>query len=126
MQRRLAVLAWANALVLCAGVVTLITRGVTAPGGGSSASEPRHGVQIVSVDGGEYASAQFRVDAGAVVVFDNRDEEVHTFTAEGGLFDSGLVEPQGEYRWSSGGPREVRFHCEIHPRMEAVLIVEEA
>ena len=120
-----------NALVLAAGVISLGARldewspFGSSPEASSSGGDASVGRTITAVDG-DYADAHFRVRAGSVVSFGNRDAEVHSFTAEGGLFDSGLVEPGGTYRWSSGAPREVRFHCEIHPRMEAVLVVEEA
>ena len=119
-----------NALVLAAGVISVGARldewsPFGSPEASGSAGDTSVGRPITVVDG-DYSDTRFRVRAGSIVSFGNRDAEVHSFTAEGGLFDSGLVEPGGSYRWSSGAPREVLFHCEIHPRMEAVLVVEEA
>ena len=127
MKRRLAGIAVVNAVVLLAALLTLGVRfDEWNPFGSAPAvTEPAASDEITVVDGA-YADARFRVRAGSVVSFGNRDGEVHTFTAEGGLFDSGLLEPGGSYRWSSGNAREVRFHCEIHPGMQAVLVVEEA
>lgn len=120
-------LAWLNAFVLGAGVVALVAQGLgDEPAAQAQGQAEPLGERVISVAAGTYGAETFRIDAGSVVVFENDDAEGHTFTAEGGLFDSGVVAPRTQYRWSSGSPREVRFHCEIHPRMEATLIVEAA
>lgn len=68
---------------------------------------------------GRYApeDPQVMVTVGEAVVFENLDDVPHTFTADDGLFDSGIVSPGGEYEIRLDGPRTVAFHCEIHPAM---------
>lgn len=58
------------------------------------------------------------------VTFRNEDDVDHTFTADDGLFDSRVVSPGAEFTFAFDGPREVGFHCEIHPSMRATIAVE--
>lgn len=63
------------------------------------------------------------VEVGERVVFRNTDDVPHTFTADDGLFDSGIVEPDGTYDVLLDGPRTVAYHCEIHPAMRGELSI---
>jgi plastocyanin len=63
------------------------------------------------------------VKAGDPLVFENRGKLDHTFTADDGRFDSGVVHPGGRYQVALDGPREIKVHCEIHPSMHARVTV---
>ena len=65
----------------------------------------------------------FTVTVGDAVVFENTDDVPHTFTADDGLFDSGVVEPDGRYEINLDGPRTVAFHCDIHPDMRGTVTI---
>lgn len=64
------------------------------------------------------------VSVGEAVVFENTDDVPHTFTADDGLFDSGVVEPGGRHEVMLDGPRTVAFHCDIHPEMRGEFTIE--
>lgn len=65
-----------------------------------------------------------RVPVGGVGVFRNDDTVEHTFTADGGLFDSGRVAPGSSFSFDFAAAGEVSYHCEIHPLMKGRVVVE--
>ena len=65
-----------------------------------------------------------RLQVGDALHFENDDDVAHTFTADGGLFDSGRVEPGGEFRFQMPAAGELTYHCEIHPSMKGRVVVE--
>lgn len=100
-------------------VVLLVVRARTGPARSGTTAPRRH----VAARGLSYAPAEVRLPAGGAVVFTNRDSGNHTFTADDGLFDSGVVAPDGSFTWFSASPRTVSFHCEIHPGMRGTVVV---
>jgi hypothetical protein len=70
-----------------------------------------------------FAPAELEVEEGVVLVFRNEDDDAHTFTADDGLFDSGVLRPGEVYSFGFDGPAEVRFHCEVHPTMRGTITV---
>jgi plastocyanin len=70
-----------------------------------------------------YLNDHVTVKAGDPLVFENRGTADHTFTADDGRFDSGIVHPGGTYRVALDGPRQIEVHCEIHPSMRAQVTV---
>jgi len=66
------------------------------------------------------------VAVGDTLVFENRDEVVHTLTSDEGLFDSGPIEAGEDYGYSYAEPGTYGVHCEIHPTMRAQVVVTEA
>ncbi len=86
------------------------------------AKGPQQGT--VTASGLSYAPADLRVASGGLVTFTNRDDVVHTFTADGGLFDSGPKQPGESFTYSFAGPRTVSFHCEVHPAMRGTVTVD--
>jgi plastocyanin len=45
----------------------------------------------------------------------NEDGVVHTVTADSGAsFDSGNVDPAGNFRWKATGPGNIHYYCTIH------------
>jgi plastocyanin len=61
---------------------------------------------------------------GEPVTLRNEDDEPHTFTADEGLFDSGVLAPGATFEGTFEGPQRITFHCDIHPTMTGVLVIE--
>lgn len=95
--------------------VVLFTRG-----GGDDERPAAEQDVVVS---GVAAFPERRVAAGDEIEFKNEDSVAHTFTADGGLFDSGRVEPGGVFRFSFPAAGELTYHCEIHPSMTGRVVV---
>src|SRR5207244_2193163 len=73
------------------------------------------------------------VKAGSTVLVANVGGKPHTFTADDGSFDSGVVAPGAEGGRFAGNnasvvltkPGTYRFHCDVHPQaMTGVVTVE--
>lgn len=77
---------------------------------------------IVAVDF-EYPVDEVTVGSGDPLTFENRGPSHHTLTADDGRFDSGVLEAGQTFTVSLDGPRQIEVHCEIHPRMRAVITV---
>jgi plastocyanin len=86
------------------------------------AAAPRATVSAES--GLRFSPSVLRLPVGGVGLFTNKDSMAHTFTADGGLFDSGPVEPGRPFTFSFPSPGEVTYHCEIHPSMKGRVVVE--
>ena len=65
-----------------------------------------------------------RVHAGAKVRWVNQDQLQHTVTADGGGFDSGLIDPGHAYERVFTRPGDYAYHCTPHPVMTGHVIVE--
>lgn len=107
------VLSLAVAAVLVAGLVGLAVYQAVKPQGQVQRS-PRASVQV---NGRSFVPAVLRVPVGGVAVFRNGTEATHTFTADGGLFDSGRVAPGALWSVPLGAAGVITYHCEIHPMM---------
>jgi plastocyanin len=70
-----------------------------------------------------YRPATLTVAAGTVIEWVNRDELMHTVTADGGAFDSGEIQPGGRWTHRFDTPGRFSFHCTPHPFMRGVVIV---
>ena len=65
-----------------------------------------------------------RIKAGERVRWVNEDQLQHTVTADGGGFDSGLVNPGRVFERVFDTPGEFAYHCTPHPFMTGRVIVE--
>lgn len=114
------------AVVVGGAVIWAATVGDVFGGDGNGAKEASGG----KLAPGTQASVEYRylaehvtVKAGDPLVFVNRGKVDHTFTADDGRFDSGVVHPGGTYKVALDGPRVIEVHCEIHPSMHATVTV---
>ena len=67
------------------------------------------------------------VKSGTTVTWTNSDDLPHTVTKEGGPgpdFDSGTIEPGGEFEQTIEGKGEIDYVCTIHPGQEGSITVE--
>jgi len=107
------------------GVVVLLVGGglLLLSSGGSDEGEKRpaetHEAAVQSVG----PMPDLRLVAGEEAEFRNDDDVPHTFTADGGLFDSGRVAPGDVFRFSFPAAGELTYHCEIHPSMTGRVVV---
>jgi len=70
-----------------------------------------------------FSPASLTVRVGTRVTFTNRDQATHTFTANGGLFNSGLVASGKSYAFTFMSTGTFAYHCQIHASMTATLTV---
>ena len=72
-----------------------------------------------------FSPKTIKVKAGGTISFTNKDSVSHTFTADDGSFDSGLVgDNQTKTITAPSEPGEYPFHCTPHPYMKGTLVVE--
>jgi plastocyanin len=63
------------------------------------------------------------VSAGATVTWTNSDGVSHTSTSDTGVWDSGIVQPGGQFSVSFPTAGTYRYHCLIHPGMIGTVVV---
>jgi plastocyanin len=90
-------------------------------GCGGGGPEPSAAV-IEIVDFG--FGAPITVSVGQEVTVVNRDGFAHTWTADDGSFNSGSIEPGGEFAFTFTESGEYTFFCGIHPTMTGIITVE--
>src|SRR5215210_1766757 len=80
----------------------------------------------VTIHDDAFDPAQLDITPGTTVTWVNNDDEVHTVTADDGLFDSGRLDPGDSYSVWFDGSGTVAYHCEPHPHMMGSVVVGEA
>ena len=63
------------------------------------------------------------VSAGATVTWTNTDGVAHTSTSDTGVWDSGIVQPGGQFSVSFPTAGTYRYHCLLHPGMIGTVVV---
>src|SRR5882672_5131757 len=69
-------------------------------------------------------AAGAEVTAGTILAWTNREQLVHTVTADDGSWDSGPIAPGGTWRHTFAQPGTYPFHCTPHPFMTGVVVVK--
>ena len=70
-----------------------------------------------------FTPSSLTVRAGTRVTFTNRDMATHTFTANGGLFNSGDVSSGQSYSFTFATAGSYPYHCQIHASMTGTITV---
>jgi plastocyanin len=109
--------------VLVAVAAAAVVLWVGARDEGGTGDEPELPVGALAASDFEYSAEHVTVEAGDVFTFENRGPSHHTITADDGRFDSGVVEPGDTFTVTLDGPRDIEVHCEVHPRMKALITV---
>jgi len=85
------------------------------------------------VEFGCYIPGTATVDVGEVVIFSNTDNGIHTFTSgdlsdddAGSEFDTGMLQQDQSFEFTPENVGEFPYFCQLHPWMQAMLIVQEA
>ena len=73
----------------------------------------------------EMAFGPGRLEAavGSAVEWTNRDQVVHTVTADDGSWESGPIEPGATWRHTFDRAGDYPFHCTPHPFMKGMVVV---
>ncbi|MEX2458116.1 MAG: cupredoxin family copper-binding protein [Actinomycetota bacterium] len=77
----------------------------------------------VAIEGVAFRPADLPVPAGAEVTWTNDDPTAHTVTADGGGFDSGVLDAGQSFSWTFETTGTVTYFCAIHPVMKGSITV---
>lgn len=80
---------------------------------------------VVEIRRYAYGPLRVVVRAGSVVEWVNRDDVVHTATAEDNAWNSGAIRPGETWRARFDEPGTYPYYCGPHPFMKAVVIVRD-
>lgn len=79
----------------------------------------------VVIEGMKYSPSALTVQVGDTVVFRNADLVPHTATEKSSkAFDSGILNPNGEWKLVATKSGTMNYKCTLHPGMEGSLIVK--
>lgn len=114
--------------LLVVGLVLLLS--VTGCGGKKQTTTPTSPSTTPSTTSGNtvtmknfaFNPQELTVSAGASVTFKNDDSVTHTVTGTG--FDSGDIQPGGEFKRTFDTVGTFDYHCSIHPSMTGSIIVK--
>jgi plastocyanin len=70
-----------------------------------------------------FSPSSLTIKVGTSVTFTNRDAATHTFTANGGAFNSGDVGTNQSYAFTFATAGSYAYHCQIHPYMTGTITV---
>jgi plastocyanin len=70
-----------------------------------------------------YAPDSLNVDAGSTVTWTNNDSTAHTSTSNAAGWDSGIVQPGGQFSVAFPTAGTFQYHCAIHPGMIGTVVV---
>ena len=79
----------------------------------------------VSIDGLKYSPKELKIKKGETVVWTNADDRDHTVTADDGSFTSKKIASGDTYERKFAKAGKYKYHCDYHPRMKAIVVVEE-
>ena len=120
-------------IALIAGVVAI---GLSACGSDSSESSDSTPVESTPAEASSSTetaqisildfnfSSPITVETGATVTVTNNDGADHTWTADDGAFDSGVLAPGDSFGFTFDEAGEFSYHCEIHPSMTSSVTVD--
>ena len=86
-------------------------------------NEDRSDDQVAIADFG-FAPASVTVPVGTEVTWRNDDPTQHTVTADGGAFDSDILDPGGRFAFAFEKVGVFQYVCNIHPNMKGTVKVE--
>jgi plastocyanin len=90
---------------------------------GSTASAGAESSQIEMSDD-VFKPAQLTVPVGTKVTWVNRGTKAHTVVGNDKLFDSGLVDVNGQFSYTYTSPGNYPYHCAPHPKMLGLVVVK--
>jgi plastocyanin len=87
------------------------TTGATTPTGGPA----------VSIKNFSFSPVPLNVGAAETITITNNDSTDHTFTDDGGAFDTGHIAPGTSKTVTITKVGTYNYHCNIHPSMKGVI-----
>jgi plastocyanin len=79
----------------------------------------------VTIDNIRYEPKEIKIKKGDTVVWTNGDDRDHTVTADDGSFASKKMASRDTFERKFGKAGKYKYHCDYHPRMKAVVVVED-
>ena len=79
----------------------------------------------VAIDDLKYSPNSLKVKKGDTVVWTNGDDRDHTVTADDASFTSKKIASGDTYERKFAKVGKYKYHCDYHPRMKAIVVVEE-
>ncbi len=102
--------------ILC--LILVSAAGVIGAGGVSAETV------IVDIPGFNFSPDDITITAGTTVRWVNQHSMAHTSTHDGGLWDSGLLDPDESFDRTFNTPGTFSYHCTPHPFMTGVVRVQ--
>ena len=75
----------------------------------------------VIIQNSAFDPSELYVRETATVVWSNKDKTIHTITADNGAFDSGDIQPGGNFSYTFKTRGDYSYHCKYHPEMVGVV-----
>ena len=113
----------AATLAMAAATLDLISEGRFTLGLGASTVAALQQPEVHAVNS-LYEPVTITVSAGTTVRFINDDNDIHTITARGGGFDSGLMFQGQIWTYTFNNPGTYEYFCLPHPWMVGTIVVE--
>jgi plastocyanin len=93
------------------------------PAGAAPTPATESTAPVVHITNLSFAGGNVRVPVGTTVRWVNEDQLPHSVTADGGSFDSGLIEPGQPFERRFEQTGTYAYHCTPHPFMHGVVVV---
>jgi plastocyanin len=77
----------------------------------------------ISIKNFAFSPVPLNVKVGETIAITNNDGTDHTFTDNGGAFDTGHIAPAASKTVAIAKPGTYNYHCNIHPSMKGVIQV---
>jgi len=86
----------------------------------SAAGNNYYGGTVI-IQNSAFDPSELYVRETATVVWSNKDNTIHTVTADNGAFDSGDIQPGGTFNHKFNTRGDYAYHCRYHPEMAGVV-----
>lgn len=97
--------------------------GVMVGGGDMHAGDMPSGGEDVDIIDFAFQPTTMFVHSGDTVDWHNVGGVAHTVDADGGSFESGTINPGGEFSVTFDQRGVFAYHCDIHPNMHGTVVV---
>lgn len=87
--------------------------------GGDPGGTPAPGASEVFIQGFAFNPSSITVAANTTVTWTNKDAVSHTVTSNSGVFDSGMIGPNGTFSFKFLAAGTYPYHCTPHSSMTA-------
>lgn len=92
------------------------------PSGSSTSASIVSGASTLTTTA--YSPNPLNISVGTTVIWRNNDNMAHTSTANGGAWDSGVIQPSGQFSFALQSRGTFPYHCTIHPNMVGTVNVQ--
>ena len=77
----------------------------------------------IAIEGMKYVPERLEVQAGATVIWSNKDLVPHTVTAAKASIESGSIAPGANWKLTVRRKGQIDYVCRFHPEMHGTLVV---